>query len=317
MALRLPGQWVWDSWFAFDGERHHVFYLQASRALGDPERRHNNPSIGHAVSDDLVNWQVLPDAIIYSDAPAPDDYTTWTGSVVRDDNGLWWMFYTGRTRSNGGRSQCVVAATSEDLITWTKRPENPLVVADQNYQTLAGGFDDEPFRDPWVFKMSGESEWTMLVTASSPDFKLSRQQGVMAMAKSADLINWRLLPPQAGPDQGFGETEVFQYEVVDGVPILLFCCGSHWLSEERKQIDGARVEGGVYSMPVSSDLTNVDFTRAVRFDQDSIYASRLVKGNDGKWNLIAFVSYIDGEFVGELCDPIPVTADPVRGLIKR
>lgn len=314
MGLKLPGQWVWDSWFVFDGERHHAFYLQASRALGDPERRHNNPSIGHAVSDDLVNWQVLPDAIIYSDAPAPDDYTTWTGSVIKGDDGLWWMFYTGRTRANGGRSQCVVAATSEDLITWTKRPENPLVVADDNYQTLAGGFSDEPFRDPWVFKMAGDSEWTMLVTASARDFKLPRQQGVMAMAKSDDLVNWRLLPPQAGPDQGFGETEVWQYEVVDGVPILLFCCGPQWLSEER--IESGR-EGGLYSIPTNEQLTNVDFRNAVRFDVDSLYASRLVQGKDGKWNLIAFINYVDGKFVGELCDPIPVTADPVRGLIRR
>jgi beta-fructofuranosidase len=207
-----------------------------------------------------------------------------------------------------------VAATSEDLITWTKRPENPLVVADENYQTLAGGFTDEPFRDPWVYRMAGESEWTMLVTASSPDFKLPRQQGVMAMAKSADLINWRLLPPQAGPDQGFGETEVFQYEVVDGVPILLYCCGTHWLSEGRKETE---IEGGLYSVPTTEDLSGLDFRNAIRFDADSLYASRLVQDKDGKWNLIAFVNYVDGKFIGELCDPIPVTADPVRGLIRR
>lgn len=317
MGLKLPGQWIWDSWFAFDGERHHAFYLQASRALQDPERRHNNPSVGHAVSDDLVNWQVLPDALIYSDAPAIDDYTTWTGSVIKDDNGLWWMFYTARTRQDGGERQTVAAATSTDLITWHKRPENPVAQADsQWYQTLVGGYDNEPFRDPWVFRFDGEDEWTMLVTANNKEATRERERGALAMAKSNDLINWHLLPPQGG-DQGFGEAEVFQYEIVDGVPILLFCCGSHWLSEERKQIDDARFEGGVYSLPVSKDLTEVDFTKSVRFDQDNIYASRLVKGKDGKWNLIAFFSYVDGEFVGELCDPIPVTADPVRGLIKR
>jgi beta-fructofuranosidase len=314
VALKLPGQWVWDSWFVFDGERHHAFYLQASRALGDPERRHNNPSIGHAVSDDLTNWTVLPDALIYSDAPAPDDYTTWTGSVVKGDDGLWWMFYTGRTRENKGFRQTVVAATSEDLITWTKRPENPLVVADENYQTLAKGFEDEPFRDPWVFKMAGESQWTMLVTATAPKHEKFREQGVIAMAKSDDLINWRLMPPQAGPDQGFGETEVLQYEVVDGVPILLFCCGTHWISEERMVFDR---QGGLYSLPTNEKLTEIDLRKSVRFDADDLYASRLVQGKDGKWNLIAFINYVDGKFVGELCDPIPVTADPVRGLIRR
>ena len=38
MALKLPESWVWDCWFAFDGEFHHAFYLRASRGLGDPER---------------------------------------------------------------------------------------------------------------------------------------------------------------------------------------------------------------------------------------------------------------------------------------
>lgn len=314
MGLKLPGQWVWDSWFVFDGERHHAFYLQASRALQDPERRHNNVSIGHSVSDDLVNWTVLPDAIIYSNAPAIDDYTTWTGSVIKDDNGLWWMFYTARTRQDAGERQTVAAATSTDLITWTKRPENPVLVADQQwYQTLVGGFENEPFRDPWVFKFDGESEWTMLVTANTKTFTKDRERGVLAMAKSDDLINWKLLPPQGG-DQGFGETEVFQFEIVDGVPILLFCCGPQWLSEDRIAMDRA---GGLYSIPVKADLTDVDFTKSVMFETENLYASRLVQGKDGKWNLIAFINYVDGKFVGELCDPIPVTADPVRGLIKR
>ena len=64
MALRLEDKWIWDSWYAFDGERYHAFYLHASRALGDPVRRHRHPIIGHAVSDDLTNWTVVRDALI-------------------------------------------------------------------------------------------------------------------------------------------------------------------------------------------------------------------------------------------------------------
>jgi beta-fructofuranosidase len=46
MALRLEDKWIWDSWYAFHGERYHAFYLHASRALGDPVRRHRNPIVG-------------------------------------------------------------------------------------------------------------------------------------------------------------------------------------------------------------------------------------------------------------------------------
>ena len=54
--LRLPDQWIWDSWVADDGERFHLYFLQAPRALGDPTLRHAAARIGHATSFHLVDW---------------------------------------------------------------------------------------------------------------------------------------------------------------------------------------------------------------------------------------------------------------------
>lgn len=315
MALKLPGQWVWDSWFTFDGERHHAFYLQASRALLDQNRRHRNVTVGHAVSTDLINWTVVADAIVPSESPAPDSWTTWTGSVVRGEDGLWWMFYTGTSREDAGERQTICAATSTDLMTWHKMPNQPVAAADSLwYKTLAAGYDNEPFRDPWVFKLPGQSEWTMLTTAGSINAKSRREEAIMGVAKSTDLTNWQIQPPLGEPGQGFGETEVFQFEIVDGVPILLFCCAAQWISNERQ---AAGEIGGVYSLPVAADLSDVDFRRAVLFPDTSLYASRLVQDQNGGWNLIAFLNNVNGEFVGELCDPIPVTADAVKGLVPK
>ncbi len=315
MGLKLAGQWVWDSWFAFDGENHHAFYLQASRALGDPNRRHRNTSVGHAISRDLKNWTVLRDALAPSEAPAADSWTTWTGSVVQQEDGNWRMFYTGTSREDAGERQTVCAATSTDLITWTKVEPAPVVAADSRwYKTLEAGFANEPFRDPWVFRLPGQTEWTMLTTTGAKDAASRSVEAVMGVAKSTDLVNWQVQPPLGAPGQGFGETEVFQFEVVDGVPIILFCCGPLWLSQERLD---AGERGGLYSFAVAPDLSDVDFNRATLFPDTHLYASRLVQGIDGGWNLIAFINEVDGEFVGELCDPVPVTADPIRGLIKR
>lgn len=330
MSLKLAGQWVWDSWYAFDGELHHAFYLQASRALGDPNRRHLNPSVGHAVSKDLNNWTVVADAIYPSqDESAWDSWTTWTGSVVRDDNGLWWMFYTGNSRATNCKVQTIGAATSEDLYTWTKVEGNPLVTADERWYAkyVPGSPRNEDFRDPWVFKFEATDDtWHMLMTArahNGPD----RQDAIMGHATSTDLLHWQLQPPLSKPGQGFGETEVFQFEIVDGVPIVLFCCGPIWLSKERL---AAGENGGIYSLPVAPDLSDLDFSRAVLFDgpknirnsdgsmaEAELYASRLVRSQDGGWNLIAFRNIVNGAFVGELSDCIPVTADKVLGLIRR
>jgi beta-fructofuranosidase len=107
---------------------------------------------------------------------------------------------------------------------------------------------------------------------------------------------------------------VFQFEIVDGVPILLFCCGVAELSPERQ---AAGEVGGVYSVAVDSRLEQVDFSGSVLFDRTDLYAARLLQDADGGWALLGFVNMVDGEFVGTLSDPIPVTADPVRGLVHR
>ena len=316
MALRLEDKWIWDSWYAFDGERYHAFYLHASRALGDPVRRHRNPIVGHAVSDDLTNWTVVRDALIVSDSPAFDSWTTWTGSVIRDDNGLWWMFYTGTSREDGGDVQTIGAATSTDLMEWTKLSSEPMVSADARwYEKLDTTiWHDEAWRDPWVFRFENDpSTWHMLVTARA-NHGDPATRGVLGHATSTDLLNWDVRPPLSSPGQGFGQLEVFQFELVDGVPVLVFCCGWRELSAERRAEFGER--DATYSVAVSADLTEVDFNRAKAFEDPLVYAARIIQGKDG-WYLIGFVNEVDGKFVGELCDPVPVSATVEAGLVRR
>lgn len=318
MSLTLIDKWIWDSWYIRDGETVHAFYLHASRALQDPERRHHHPIVGHATSTDLTNWTVVEDALIVSDPEAFDDGTTWTGSVVKDDEGLWWMFYTGTSLTEDRLVQRIGAATSTDLQTWTKLSTKPLVEADPRfYEVLAtpgtiGAWREECWRDPWVYRMSATSPWQMLITGRANTGDIA-SRGVMAHATSSDLLNWRVQPPLSQPGQGFGHLEVFQYEVVDGIPIILFCCAAAELSPER--IAAGEV-GGIYSLVVNADLTDVDFTQAVAFDCPELYAARLVQDLSGSWNLLGFLNEIDGKFVGALSDPIAVTANSLEGVVR-
>jgi beta-fructofuranosidase len=133
VPLRLPDTWIWDFWLARDGEDYHVFYLQAPRSLGDPELRHFNASIGHAVSRDLREWSPLPDALRLGPPSAWDGHAVWTGCVIRHDN-IWHMFYTGvHVGEDGLIEQRVGLATSTDLENWRKYPDNPLIEADPRY----------------------------------------------------------------------------------------------------------------------------------------------------------------------------------------
>jgi beta-fructofuranosidase len=315
MSLQLPDKWIWDSWYVQENGLTHAFYLHASRALGDADRRHRHPIVGHAVSTDLVDWTVVEDALIVSDPGAFDDGTTWTGSVVRADDGVWWMFYTGTSRAEDSTVQRIGAATSTDLMRWDKVSRDALVEADpEHYELLdLDVWHDQAWRDPWVFRFPGEATWQMLVTARA-NAGDPLERGVLGHATSENLTDWTVQPPLSDPGQGFGQLEVFQFEVVDGVPVLLFCCGYAELSPARQE---AGEVGGVYSVPVDARLEHVDFSTATLFPRTDLYAARLVRDIEGGWVLLAFVNVVDGAFVGTLSDPVPVTADPVLGLVPR
>ena len=318
--LRLTDRWIWDSWYAVHEGRHHVFYLQADRSLVDPERRHRHPSIGHAVSDDLRHWEVLPDALAPSTEDAFDDWTTWTGSVVRDDAGTWWMFYTGSRHADDGLVQRIGAARSTDLLTWDKVSSDALVSSDarwyEQYGTAAWG--DEAWRDPFVFRYTadhdgeGDGRWHMLITARAnhgPD----AGRGVVGHAVSDDLLTWEMQPPISAPQTGFGQLEVNQVELVDGIPTLLFCCDTPQLDADGLARYG---RGGVFSVTGPSLLGPFDIAAARRFDHDDLYAARLV-AHAGRWHLIGFRNIGADGFIGELSDPIPVTVDPAHGGLVR
>ncbi|WP_324651674.1 glycosyl hydrolase family 32 [Georgenia sp. H159] len=306
MSNVLSDAWTWDMWFADDGEQYHAFYLKASRALGNPDRRHFYVTVGHAVSDDLHTWHEVADALIASDQPAFDDYTTWTGSIVRDTDGTWRMFYTGTTRAENATVQRVGVATSPDLYTWTKQGSDALCEADARWYEKFDGLSwpDEAWRDPWVFAHGGQ--WHMLITARSNGGALD-DRGVIGHATSPDLHTWTVQPPRSQPGAGFGHLEVPQVATVDGRHVLIFSSLHGELTAARRD---AGERGGVWSVPIDSPVGPYDIAGATRLTDESLYAGRLLRDRDGSWWLFAF-NHVDdaGEFIGSLSDPLPVGWD--------
>jgi beta-fructofuranosidase len=310
--LHLPDHWVWDSWYTHDGQQHHAFFLRASRALLDPDRRHLRASVGHAVSTDLRSWTLLPDALVPADAPAWDDLATWTGSVVAGPDGRWYLFYTGVSRAESGRVQRIGLAVSDDLVHWHRDGSGPLLEADQRwYEKLhQAAWFDEAWRDPWVFPDPDGDGWHMLITARDRD-GAPEERGVIGHARSADLLTWEVQPPLSKP-AGFGQLEVPQVAVVDGQPLLIFCCLPPEMAPRRRAVPP---DGAIWAVPATSLIGPYDVELARPFRHPSLYAARLVQDMDGEWALIGFRNVEDGRFVGELTDPIPVRYEPTAGLV--
>jgi beta-fructofuranosidase len=307
MMLLLDDHWVWDFWFARHEGRYHVFFLKAPKSLGDPDRRHQNARIGHAVSGDLRDWEVLPDALHPGPDGAWDSRATWTGSVIRHD-GRWFMFYSGIGSDREGLVQRIGLAVSEDLVTWEKPSAEPILAPDPRwYETLdLDVWIEETCRDPWVFPDPSGDGFRMYYTARSnwgePDGR-----GVIGQARSTDLFTWEALPPVTEPGD-YGHLEVPQVVAIEGRYYLLFSvydwahsaarkrradavCGTHYLIGDSPL--------GPFSSPGDEFLFGTP--------EGPFYAARLIEDPDGRWVFMSWAQFApDGSFVGALADPVPV-----------
>jgi beta-fructofuranosidase len=280
-VLRLTDHWVWDSWPVDDeAGRHHLFFLQAPRALGDPDARHLAATVGHAVSTDHHTWQVLPDALRPAHTPAWDDLAIWTGSVIRGPRS-WHLFYTGLSRREGETAQRIGRADSDDLIHWRRAGAGPVTEPDPRW------YAPDAWRDPWVFADPGGDGWHMLITARVA------HHGVIGHAWSADLTHWQVLEPLNHKAARFHHLEVPQVSLIDGRAVLTFSCQ-----------DPA---GGMWSAPAASLLGPYAIDQAEQVGDPSLYAAHVITLNDGRPALLGFA---DNPFRGEIPDPRPVRLTP-------
>ena len=316
MVLALDGKWIWDSWYVFDGEKWHGYFLQADRSLGDPDLRHFNVSQGHATSTDLVNWMHLGTMLRPSGAPAWDDYTTWTGSVVRDEDGLWHLFYTGSARAEHGMYQRIGHATSPDGHAWVRVNGGQCLdltgpVADlYEKDHMVGHWHDRAMRDPWVMRDPDSDGWLMYFTARAPGIAEPNAGGAIGFATSADLVNWTLQPPVF--TGGFGQLEVPQVFRVGANWYCLFCTsGFQWSDAYRASNPQSPVTGSHYLV---ADHPRGPWRVAPGAFLDGTepcrrYAARILQTPSG----LRIMGFADGgkdRFGGYVMDPEPVTVGP-------
>jgi beta-fructofuranosidase len=309
MALRLPDKWVWDFWLVRDGGDHHIFYLQAPRTLKRPSLRHHNASIGHAVSRDLRSWEVLPDALRPGPEGSWDDLATWTGSAI-DHGGRWCMLYTGISRREQGLVQRIGLATSDDLVRWQKHPANPVLEADARWYDLLdrSRWRDQSWRDPWLFRDPDDGRFHSLITARSRTGPRD-SAGVVAHARSRDLVEWEVLPPLTPPGE-FAQVEAPQLVQMNGRFEILISC----LAEDHSQarIERLGIPGRTGTFVFSADrlagpyAAAVDPIAAPGGPLGTLYAGKLLEAEEGSWRFMAFRGDGDRDFLGELTDPLPV-----------
>jgi hypothetical protein len=187
----------------------HLFAITHPKPLDffkDPGRR-----LAHATATSLRQdpWQAQPPAVT-ADWEKCREYLLWAPHVIRS-NSIYYMFVcAGDKESHKYRIHLL---TSPDLKTWTRSPNNPMVV---------DGFDG---RDPMV--LHAENQWIMYYTATStPD----GGNHTVACVTSSDLTHWSdrkvvFVHPNAGT---FGGPTESPFVVQRGRHYYLFICDNDW-----------------------------------------------------------------------------------------
>lgn len=287
MAFSLDTHWVWDFWLADDGERFHLYYLRAPKSLGDPELRHRNARIGHATSADLRTWTDHGEVIGPGHQGSFDETATWTGSVVRGDDGLWRMFYTGASflaPDANANVEAIGMAVSEDLHSWKKRDGFVLRAAPGLYEKLGDtAWPEEAWRDPWVFRDETGDGWHMLITARGTGATLT-SGGVIGHAWSPDLEKWTVRPPLGRRSERFAHLEVLQITELNGEKVMLFC-GSSSADDHDETAEAS----GVWAVRVGDAMGDVRVDDAQLIAPAPLYAGRMVRDRAGVPVLLAFI----------------------------
>lgn len=290
-----PDRWIWDSWYVREGDLHHAFFLAAPRSLGDPELRHVNAVVGHAVSHDLRSWTHVPDALAPSEPGRFDSQAIWTGSIVQD-GGRWWMFYTGIAGliADGPVRQRIGLAVSDDLVSWTRVSAEPLVQADARWYSTMENEGVEDFRDPWVFRHT-DGLWHMLISATDRN-----GNGCVGHAVSEDLLSWMVEEPLS-QTPGFDQLEVLQVVRIDGSNVLLFSC-----QDRDIHLDTVERRTGVYTARADTPLGPFYLERAEPVGLEGIYAGRAIESDAGPVLLGFRNATAARPFEGVIGDPVPL-----------
>ncbi|WP_062514554.1 GH32 C-terminal domain-containing protein [Halobacillus sp. KGW1] len=166
----------------FNGQ-YHVFYQSNPRGPF-----WNHIRWGHLVSDDMVHWRDVDDAVVPGRHDVDPD-GAWAGGAVVDDTGVPVLFYTaGDDRDSPNQRINIARSTFPedgdlDLNRWEKHGE--VILDQQDGEGIKG-----EFRDPFVFK-DGDT-WYMLVTSGKEDADGNQIGGTALVysTKDSSFENW-------------------------------------------------------------------------------------------------------------------------------
>lgn len=319
MPFEPPGKYAWDLWFAHDGAKQHVYYLQASKedCDHDPENRHDLSTVGHAILENGKFTEVSNQPVFEASTTIDtwDNLSIWTGSIIKDpESNHYLFFYTSRCREDVPqaipnevvRRQNIGLAWSTDLLNWSRHPSsitnplipNPVIPNPGETEFL----DGVTWRDPYVFKL-GNMYHCLLTARLFPNTQYgidSIDQGGCILAYSSNnLYDWSSSEPQIiVASKHFTQMEVPQlfWETNGDTKTfyLLFCAQTKDMSSARLDaMPKDECVSGTYIF--KSELVARDSTELPNFCNETarvlvpgLYAGRVLNPGDDELQIYGF-----------------------------
>lgn len=173
----FPGEYVTDFCIVRQHGLYHLFHIRGERWTWPVGYRELD--LGHATSTDLRTWTPHEPVLPAGPTGAWDEMGNWAPDII-EKNGVFYCYYTGSDKNN---NQAIGLATSVDLFTWEKHPNNPVVVpgpwSDQHVGRDVAG------RDAMVYHDQVRNRYLLYYTATMADGR-----ACIALAQSTDLIHW-------------------------------------------------------------------------------------------------------------------------------
>jgi len=286
-----PGRTMKDHSMVYQQGMWHCFYIRGEDSQGNQ----TEDELGHAITEDLREWTILPPAIV-SGPELWDDRNVWAPCVIPSPGmgGGWTMFYTGADNlvvQRMGRA----FTTNPSLTGWSKYLLNPEFEPDSAEYLWAPDLSFSAFRDPFYFFHEGEHH--ILNTAVIPDTTIAAgRRGVVHHITSTDLAHWVEQPPLAVhngvPNQAWHEIESVQLHEKFGLWHMFFT--------------ELNVQGVQYLKSANYD-SGWDFTQAVTIDL-GIAPELTDVGND----TYLFSRHLQAPIVAELSTFWTIRVDSLR-----
>jgi hypothetical protein len=199
------------------------WYYGSFNAYPKPGYEEGAAIIGFIRSRDLVTWEEVGGLLRAEDGAPWEQGGLYKSWLMRHD-GRWWLFYNAKDHTEGSWVEQIGAAVSDDLQTWTRITDHPLVPVGP-----AGSLDERFAANPYVLR-ADDGTWVMFY------YGLPVGRGAVDLvATSPDLVTWTkasepLLTP--GPTGSVDDRHAHKPAVIaDGDRLLHFYCAVRKLDD--------------------------------------------------------------------------------------